>query len=56
MPASAPAGNTTTTKIDVNGPVTINAGSGADGAKIAGKFVQTLKGQSFAAQANGGQN
>jgi hypothetical protein len=47
---------TTTTKIDVNGPVTINAGSGADGAKIAGKFVQTLKGQSFAAQANGGQN
>jgi hypothetical protein len=49
-------GSTTTTKIEVNGPITINAGPNADGAAIANKFTETLKRQSFAAQANDGQN
>lgn len=46
----------TSTSISVNGPITINAGPNADGAAIAGKFTETLKRQSFAAQANDGQN
>lgn len=48
--------STSSTKIDVNGPITINAGPNADGAAIAGKFTDTLKRQSYAAQANDGQN
>lgn len=49
-------GSTTSTKIDVNGPITIQAGPNADGAAIANKFTDTLKRQSYAAQANDGQN
>ena len=49
-------GSTSTTSVNINGPITINAGPNADGAAIAGKFTETLKRQSFAAQANDGQN
>lgn len=49
-------GSVSTTKVDINGPITINAGPNADGKKIGEKFVSTIKGQSFAAQANSGQN
>lgn len=52
----AGGGSTTTTTTNVNGPITINAGPNADGTAIAGKFTETLKRQSFAAQANDGQN
>jgi hypothetical protein len=52
----AGGGSTTTTKIDVNGPVNIYPPPGTDGAAMAGKFTQTLKNQSYAAQANDGQN
>jgi hypothetical protein len=48
--------SSTSTSISVSGPITINAGPNADGAAIASKFMQTLKNQSFAAQANSGQN
>lgn len=50
------AGGGTTTTTNVNGPITINAGANADGAAIANKFTETLKRQSYAAQANDGQN
>lgn len=48
--------STSTTSIQVTGPITIQAGPNADGSAIAGKFVETLKRQSYAAQANSGQN
>jgi len=50
------AGNMTTTKVDINGPITINAGNNADGTAIANKFMETVKKTSYAAQANYGQN
>jgi hypothetical protein len=49
-------GATTTTTTNINGPITINAGANADGTAIANKLVDTLKRQSYAAQANDGQN
>lgn len=47
---------TTTTSIAVNGPITINAGPNADGTAIANAFREAVKRQSYAAQANNGQN
>lgn len=47
-------GSTSTTEVNINGPININAGSGADGKKMAQDFTATLKAQSFAAQANHG--
>ena len=47
-------GSTTTTEVNINGPININAGPGADGKKMANDFTSTLKTQSFAAQANQG--
>jgi hypothetical protein len=49
-------GSTTTSSVVINGPITIQAGPNADGATIANKFTDTLKRQSYAAQANYGQN
>lgn len=49
-------GSTSTTSVSINGPITINAGANADGAAIASKFTETMRRQSFAAQANDGQN
>jgi hypothetical protein len=54
--AGLPAGSTTNTTVSINGPITINAGSSTDGGAIASKFTETIKRQSFAAQANDGQN
>lgn len=54
--AGAGGGSTTTTSISVNGPVNVYPPPGTDGAAMAGKFTQTLKNQSYAAQANDGQN
>jgi hypothetical protein len=48
--------STSTSSVNINGPITINAGPNADGAAIANKFTETLRRQSFAAQANDGQN
>jgi hypothetical protein len=47
-------GSTSTTEVNINGPININAGPGADGKKMANDFTTTLKTQSFAAQANQG--
>lgn len=44
------------TTISVTGPVNVYPPPGVDGKQMAGQFVSTLKGQSFAAQANNGQN
>jgi hypothetical protein len=49
-------GSTTTTTVNINGPIKIDAGPNADGTKIANQFTETLKRQSFAAQADDGQN
>lgn len=49
-------GSHTSTSIAVNGPVNIYPPPGTDGKAMAGTFIQTLKNQSFAAQANTGQN
>jgi hypothetical protein len=49
-------GSTTSSKIDINGPINIYPPPGTDGAAMASKFTETLKRQSFAAQANDGQN
>lgn len=54
--AGGGGGSTTTTKIDVHGPVNVYPPQGVDGEQMAGKFVNTLRGQGFAAQANDGQN
>lgn len=49
-------GSTTTTTVSVNGPVNVYPPPGVDGKQMAGQFVQTMRNQSFAAQANDGQN
>ena len=51
-----PGGSTTTSSVVINGPINVYPPPGADGTAIAGKFTETLKRQSFAAQANDGQN
>ena len=48
--------STKTSSVVINGPINVYPPPGADGTAIAGKFTETLKRQSFAAQANDGQN
>lgn len=48
--------STTTSSVTVTGPINVYPPPGTDGGAMAGKFVDTLKRQSYAAQANDGQN
>lgn len=50
------AGSTTTTEVNINGPITVAAPAGSDPADFADRFAAAIKRQSFASQANGGQN
>lgn len=47
--------NTTTTEVNINGPITVPAPPGAEPADFAARFAVAVKRQSFVAQANGGQ-
>lgn len=49
-------GNSSTTTVQINGPISVTAPAGADAATFADRFAAAVKEQSFAAQANGGQN
>jgi hypothetical protein len=49
-------GNTTTTEVNINGPISVTAPAGADASDFAERFAAAVKRQSFAAQANSGQN
>jgi hypothetical protein len=53
--SAALAGNNTTTTVAINGPITVNAQPGDNGAKLAKDFSDAVRRQSFTAQANGGQ-
>lgn len=52
----AAAGSTTTSKVEINGPITVTAPAGADADVFANRFAAAIQRQSFAAQANDGQN
>ena len=54
--AALGGGSSTVSTVNINGPININAGPGADGRKMGEQFISTVKRQSFAAQANSGQN
>lgn len=50
------ASSTTTTEVNINGPITVTPPAGADAEDFAGRFVGAVRRQSAAAQSNGGQN
>lgn len=49
-------GSTTTTTVEINGPITVTPPAGSDATTFAQRFAGAVKQQSFAAQANGGQD
>jgi hypothetical protein len=49
-------GNTSTTTVQINGPINVTPPANADATIFADRFAAAVKEQSFAAQANGGQN
>lgn len=51
----ARGGSTSTTEVNINGPINVTPPAGADANQFAGSFADAVKRQTFAAQANSGQ-